>query len=253
MELIIYHETTRSVIHRLAAFDVLRERIEELDQLAAEHFRELRSVNIVKSRIRSAAEQILNLRLRSMVEKRLDAWEPEASSLNNAAWEIVRKADSPAGQVAAALEGALEAVKLAGDESVGILNTLGAAQYRIGDFAGAIDTFARSREHYGTAAAQGMELADLPFLAMAYFRLGRTDAACESLARLKSLLRDPLAWPDSGSVLFQMKPLLAEADALIDPSCRQRIDPQSEPVTGKETQPDGKEQSAPDGGAPDPQ
>ncbi|MCH2573115.1 MAG: hypothetical protein MK103_17275, partial [Planctomycetes bacterium] len=63
--------------------------------------------------------------------------------LNNASWETVRNPGHSKEEYAAALDKAEQAVKLAPDETH-ILNTLGVAQYRTGDYADSITTFAQN-------------------------------------------------------------------------------------------------------------
>ena len=107
--------------------------------------------------------------------------------LNNASWETVRNPGHSKEEYAAALDKAEQAVKLAPDETH-ILNTLGVAQYRTGDYADSITTFAQNE-----TLAQNQEMpphpSDLIFTAMALYQLQREEEARATVTRLHDLLR----------------------------------------------------------------
>jgi hypothetical protein len=65
-------------------------------------------------------------------------------------------------------------------------NTLGVAQYRVGRYGDAVATLTRSDTLNG-----GQLPADLAFLAMAQQRLGQSDAARQTLARLRAAMKSP--------------------------------------------------------------
>ncbi|MEE2738188.1 MAG: hypothetical protein VX435_08190 [Planctomycetota bacterium] len=107
--------------------------------------------------------------------------------LNNASWETVRNPGHTKKEYATALDNAEQAVKLAPEETH-ILNTLGVAQYRTGDYADSITTFARNE-----TLAQNQKMAphpsDLIFKAMALYQLHREEEARATVTRLHDLLR----------------------------------------------------------------
>ena len=113
--------------------------------------------------------------------------ELRAEQLNNASWETVRSPGHSKDEYATALDNAEQAVKLVPDE-MPILNTLGVAQYRAGDYAGSITTFAQNET---LAQNQKMPLhpSDLIFKAMALYQLDRKEEARATVTRLHDLLR----------------------------------------------------------------
>jgi tetratricopeptide (TPR) repeat protein len=107
--------------------------------------------------------------------------------LNNASWETVRNPGHTKKEYATALDNAEQAVKLAPEETH-ILNTLGVAQYRTGDYADSITTFAQNE-----TLAQNQKMdphpSDLIFKAMALYQLHREEEARATVTRLHDLLR----------------------------------------------------------------
>jgi tetratricopeptide (TPR) repeat protein len=71
--------------------------------------------------------------------------------------------------------------------------TLGLAEYRLGDFAAAMDTLARA-DQANSLVPQGSPPANLAFLAMAQFQLGRHGEARMTFQRLQDAMKRP-AWP----------------------------------------------------------
>jgi hypothetical protein len=84
-----------------------------------------------------------------------------------------------------------------------IFNTQGVAQYRCGLLPEALKSLQRSNELSG-----GKEPADLAFLAMAQYRLGQHDEVRDTLARLRSVMKER---PQGAENLG----FLREAEALI--------------------------------------
>lgn len=127
----------------------------------------------------------------------------EPQALNAKSWLIVRDAGGDRESYAAGARWAEVACRLAPDEGR-YLNTLGVAQYRMGEYEKALVTLARSDElNCGIPA-------DVAFLAMSHHRLGHEDAASEALARLRVLMQDAGSAED-----FDAKSLLREAEMLI--------------------------------------
>ena len=92
--------------------------------------------------------------------------------------------------------------------------TLGMAQYRLGDFASAIDTLARA-DQVNSQTRAGSPPANLAFLAMAQFQLGRHGDASTSLSRLRLAMKQP-QWAgnsDARAFLHEAETLLHAASA----------------------------------------
>lgn len=102
-----------------------------------------------------------------------------------------------------------------------ILTSLGVALYRAGKFDEAIATLTKAEEQY--AKAGGQQPADWAFLAMAQFKLGRTDEAKKSLSRLRELMKDKQHGDKAENQSF-----LREAEVLIEG--KTTAPPQNEPA-----------------------
>jgi tetratricopeptide (TPR) repeat protein len=83
------------------------------------------------------------------------------------------------------------------------LHVLGMAQYRTGDYEDAVETLEASVEALGGIPA------DLAFLAMAKFRLGKTDEARRLLDRLHQAVERPV-WQSAAEEAF-----IREAEAMM--------------------------------------
>jgi hypothetical protein len=86
------------------------------------------------------------------------------------------------------------------------LNTLGVAQYRVGQLERALDTLTRSNQLHGNR-----ETADLAFLALTQHRLGQTEASRASLKRLREVMITREAAANAENQAF-----LREAEVLIE-------------------------------------
>jgi Flp pilus assembly protein TadD len=104
--------------------------------------------------------------------------------LNQEAWAVVQKPGGAADTYALALRKAETACRVDPDHSP-IRTTLGAAQYRTGQFQEAVATLTKADQFN-----QGVP-GDLAFLAMAQHQLGRADEAQATLARLREVLKKP--------------------------------------------------------------
>jgi tetratricopeptide (TPR) repeat protein len=93
--------------------------------------------------------------------------------LNKRAWTLATSPDPKARDPKRAVELAKEAVQIAPKQR-GIWNTLGAAQYRAGDWKAALTALEKSMELH-----QGGDAFDWFFLAMSYWRLGEKEKARE--------------------------------------------------------------------------
>jgi hypothetical protein len=124
--------------------------------------------------------------------------------LNAQAWAVIQKP----GGVADAYALALRKAKIAyqGDSDHGpILTTLGAAQYRTGQYPEAVDTLTKADQ-----LNQGVP-GDLAFLTMAQHQLDRADEARATLTRLREALKKPEWVNDTVS-----QALLSEAQELLN-------------------------------------
>jgi WD40 repeat protein/tRNA A-37 threonylcarbamoyl transferase component Bud32/Flp pilus assembly protein TadD len=131
----------------------------------------------------------------------------DASALNEAAGKVVKGRDAGKDACTAALRRAEAAARLApGDGS--ILNTLGVTQYRLGDYAKALETLERSEK---LNAAKNPPVTDLAFLAMAHHQLGHKEQARATLTRLREVMKQP-AWAKNA----EAQGFLREAEELID-------------------------------------
>jgi tetratricopeptide (TPR) repeat protein len=116
----------------------------------------------------------------------------DASALNAAAWAVVKSRDAGKDVYTRALRRAEAALRLApGDEM--ILNTLGVAQYRLGDYAKALETLEKSGK---LRATRGPIPEDLAFLALAHPHLGHKEQARATLTRLRDVVKQPL-WEEN--------------------------------------------------------
>jgi tetratricopeptide (TPR) repeat protein len=219
LEQTISRDSTRPTVQRLAALDLLREKVPEFESKAGVLLDGLKSEHITKSRVRVAAEQTPdpNPRVQRELLKQIDEWKPDAAALWPAAWKILKNPESPPERIALALEAAREAALE--PDARHSQTTLGAALYRSGDFAGALETLVKSRELWERDGKIAPPIVTA-LMAMANFKLGRIDEAQESIKELRALLSDPTKlkavadhrWPEDDT-----KALLAEAEALIDP------------------------------------
>jgi Flp pilus assembly protein TadD len=91
-----------------------------------------------------------------------------------------------------------------------LLNTLGVAQYRVGEYGDALKTLSRSDELHRNKTGQS-SCYDLAFLAMTQQRLGQREEARAMLQRLRELMQQPALAADAESLSF-----LREAEALIE-------------------------------------
>jgi WD40 repeat protein/serine/threonine protein kinase len=132
----------------------------------------------------------------------------DAEALNEAAWAVVKSRDAGKDTYAAALRRAEVAVRVApGDGN--ILNTLGVAHYRLGDYAKALKTLEQSEKL--NAKQIGMQPADLAFLATAHQQLGHKEQAQATLTQLRELMKQP-DWKEN----LEAQDFLREAGGLIE-------------------------------------
>jgi hypothetical protein len=131
-----------------------------------------------------------------------------AGQLNEAAWKVVKTRDAGKDAYARALSQAEAAVHVVPKDGY-ILNTLGAAQYRVGRYADALATLTESEKL--NATRQGSHPMDVAFLAMAQHHLGKKYEARAMLDLLRKVMRQARWAQDAESVSF-----LREAEELIE-------------------------------------
>jgi tetratricopeptide (TPR) repeat protein len=135
-------------------------------------------------------------------------------SMNDASWNVVKVASAGKAAYGRALRLAEAAVRLAPKDGM-ILNTLGAAQYRVGRYADALATLTKSEKL--NATKEGSLPADLAFLAMTQHQLGKKDEAKATLDRLREIMKQPRWTQNAEAVNF-----LREAEELIDGSANKK-------------------------------
>jgi WD40 repeat protein len=111
-----------------------------------------------------------------------------ARNLDIASWEVVRAPGAGAAAYDRALRQAEAACRLVPDDG-NYLNTLGAAQYRAGNYHDAVSTLTRSGP-LNAAVHDGPLPEDLAFLALAQYRLGQTAQARGTLGRLREAMKN---------------------------------------------------------------
>jgi WD40 repeat protein/tRNA A-37 threonylcarbamoyl transferase component Bud32 len=131
--------------------------------------------------------------------------------LNNAAWNIVRRPGGEPGAYQRALRYAEAACRLQPANSR-YLNTLGAAQFRVGRYADAVATLLQA-DQINRKEDRDSIPADLAFLAMAYHHLGQTQEAAAYLERFRALPK-PLLKDPKQAATADSKAFLAEVEAL---------------------------------------
>jgi len=144
---------------------------------------------------------------------------PDPGTFNTLAWAIVRHAEAPAADVALARL-AIDRALVAQPDAWPFLNTLGAVQYRAGEFDAAHATLTRT-----LAMPASPDPVDLSFLAMACAKLGRMDEAREHLAALRDMINAapapaPAPAPGTGRDTAENRALLVEAEQVITEAAR---------------------------------
>lgn len=154
-----------------------------------------------------------------------------AGELNAAAWRVVTRADATAERYGPAFRAAEEACRFEPNNGH-YVNTLGVAQYRVGDYEHALATLRRSDQLNSRPDAPHNQIAveerapgsqptttgeekpghpaDAAFIAMSLYELGRTDDARAALQRLRKLMQQG-RWADDP----ESRAFLREAETLI--------------------------------------
>jgi WD domain, G-beta repeat len=159
----------------------------EAYRLVAAGFDRLVVEPAVLDHLRSSAP--LSEPVRTEALARAQRYHQDSGSLNDAGWAVVSRADATAEAYRRALLQAEEACRLAPEKGE-LLNTLGVALYRVGDFQAAQEKLTES-DRVQAPRYKGSHPADLAFLAMAQFRLGQKDQARTTLTRLRETMQQP--------------------------------------------------------------
>src|SRR5262249_10222803 len=130
--------------------------------------------------------------------------------LREVSWAVVHRCGATAAAYRQALRWAEAASRLEPGRGA-CLTTLGAAQYRVGQYQAALATLTRADQ---LNAASGESIpADLAFLAMTRYQLGQNEQAHSLLEKLRSLLKTPqvIDWSGDG----EAQTLLREAETVL--------------------------------------
>jgi WD40 repeat protein/serine/threonine protein kinase len=130
--------------------------------------------------------------------RRVEADRAEAAKLNVSAWYLVRFPPEGAQDAARAVEDARKAMELAPGDAL-ILNTLGIALFRAGEYQEALKTLTVSAAG-NTAGADGPHPADWAFIAMAHWKLGHEADARAALVKFQQLCEGK-RWKENEEVL----------------------------------------------------
>jgi hypothetical protein len=109
--------------------------------------------------------------------------------LNHVSWQVVRQPGAAPGAYGLALRQAEAASRLVPGETL-VLNTLGVAQYRVGQDRAAVATLTQA-DRLNAQIGRGSLPADLAFLALAQHRLGDAGQARAALDRLRAVMKQP--------------------------------------------------------------
>ncbi|MDB5331520.1 MAG: hypothetical protein JWP03_2671, partial [Phycisphaerales bacterium] len=134
-----------------------------------------------------------------------------AEDLNSAAWDLVKNAGQSPEKYAVALDVVRHSVAISANTRN--LGTLAAAQYRTGDYPGALQSIARSEAT--DFVAQQSHASNLILSAMAQEKLGRHTQARGLLQRVIDLAKEPNALTEDEKLIFD------ESAAMIDPASTQ--------------------------------
>ncbi len=129
-----------------------------------------------------------------------------------ASWAVVQKPSAEATRYREALRQAETACRLASTEDPSYpryVNTLGVAQYRVGQHAEALASLTKA-DTLLSARSKGGEPSNLAFLALAQHRLSQNDEAQAILARLREVIKLP-QWANNK----EAQAFLREAEALL--------------------------------------
>ena len=127
--------------------------------------------------------------------------------LNEASWSVVRWSWARPGAYPLALRQAEAACRQEPENGV-FLRTLGAAQYRNGQYAAALKTLTQS-DKLNADPKKGSLPADLAFLAMTQFRLDQKAEAAATLGRLREVMKKLPSDREAEELLKEAEDLVA--------------------------------------------
>ena len=125
-----------------------------------------------------------------------------AAQLNSISWDTVVQPDRPPSDYALALAQAEAAHRLSPEDAT--RNTLGVACYRVGQYDRAVSLLGQSERTNGGVANPN----DLPYLAMALHKAGKTAEARKRYEQLSALVAKEEQDQDSGRLLKEVKKVL---------------------------------------------
>jgi WD40 repeat protein len=163
----------------------LRQR--EVQRLVESLFERLIRKSAVVRHLRQ--DTALDEELRAEALARAESHVQDPEHLNHVSWLVVRSPKNSPESYARALLQAEEVCSLVPENGLA-LNTLGVAQYRVGNYSQAVATFTRSERPYRDAAGQSAP-GDLAFLSMAQYRLGMKQQAVDMFERLRQRMAAP--------------------------------------------------------------
>jgi hypothetical protein len=137
-------------------------------------------------RIRLLADETLSEPVRRRALTLAEKISESAGRLNAVSWSVVSQPGAAPEVYRLALEQAETACRLEPDNGA-LLNTLGVAQYRAGQYREAVATLTES-DRINSGGQLGPQPADLAFRALAHHRLGERDRASADLGRLRALM-----------------------------------------------------------------
>jgi hypothetical protein len=153
-------------------------------------------------------DTVLSEPLRKEVRSRAERYLPDSNRFNTLSWNVARQPRASEADYRLALRQAEEACRLqpgAGE----LLNTLGVAQYRAGQYQKAVETLTAS-DKLQSRQPGGPHPVDLAFLAMAHHRLGQKERAVAQRDRLRQAMKQQ-DWADDE----EARALAQEAEALL--------------------------------------
>jgi len=185
--------------------------VELVDREASRLVDELLARTLLTADARAAIDADPTLRddVRLRAIELIDGLQEDSTALNSASWNVVREPSRSPDEYALAVRQAEAACRLSPDDRFA-LNTLGAAQYRAGDYDKALETLTHSRELNSRTLDGQSHPADIAFLAMTHHRLGHAEDAARRLAELRALMQQ-----DDWKPQADLQQLLAEVEALI--------------------------------------
>ncbi len=188
---------------------------EELEAEAAALVGELFAGPLCKAEVlaRLKADPLLSPELRREALAQAQQRQDNPHALKGASSAVVRLPGNSWEKYWQALLGAEKAARLAPDDGL-TLNTLGVAQYRVGQFDKALRTLTHS-EQLNRTGKSGPQPADLAFLGLVHHRLGHQQVAADFYRRLRQVATQP-RWvndAETKSFLREVETMLKEKSA----------------------------------------